>query len=108
MSVRTPLLAAALTTATVVLVSAALPPVIDGSLGGRQVFPRTNWWNADITRAPLASDSAAYINFISGRTAANPTASKIATPTPTTDSFQYRKGNSFVGSRLQLVLRMRP
>lgn len=76
MSVRTLLLAAALTTATVVLVSAALPPVIDGSLGGRQVFPRTNWWNADITRAPLASDSAAYINFISGRTAANPTATR--------------------------------
>jgi hypothetical protein len=37
------------------------------SLVGRQVFPVTNWWNQDISTAPVDTKSAAYINFISGR-----------------------------------------
>ena len=74
MSVRTALIAAALATATVALVSAAAPPVLTGSLAGRQVFPATNWWNLDISQAPLDPASASYINFVSGRTPSNPTA----------------------------------
>jgi hypothetical protein len=76
--VRASVLAAALTTATIALVSAAAPPQLGGSLAGRQVFPQTNWWNLDVTRAPLDARSAAYIDFISGRTASNPTATRRA------------------------------
>jgi len=36
-------------------------------LSGRQLFPADNWWNQDITNAPVDAQSAAYINFI-GRT----------------------------------------
>jgi hypothetical protein len=73
-------LAAALGSATVALVSAAAPPAVTGSLDGRQVFPRTNWWNLDISRAPVDSNSAAYINFVSGRTGTNTTATRRAHP----------------------------
>jgi len=38
------------------------------SLVGRQVFPVTNWWNQDVSSAPVDSNSTAYINYISGRT----------------------------------------
>jgi hypothetical protein len=44
------------------------------SLTGRQAFPVSNWWNADISTAPVDPRSAALIDFISGRSAANPTA----------------------------------
>jgi hypothetical protein len=44
------------------------------SLAGRQVFPVSNWWNADISTAPVDARSAALIEFISGRSAANPSA----------------------------------
>jgi hypothetical protein len=69
-------LAAALMTATVVLVAAAAAPQLGASLAGRQVFPRSNWWNLDISHAPLDPSSAGYINFISGRTPTNPTATR--------------------------------
>jgi hypothetical protein len=36
-------------------------------LGGRQLFPSDNWWNQDISSAPLDPQSNAYIDFI-GRT----------------------------------------
>jgi hypothetical protein len=75
-SVRTALLAASLATATVGLVYAAAPPVLTGSLAGRQVFPATNWWNLDISRAPLDPGSAAYISFVSGRDATHPSATR--------------------------------
>jgi hypothetical protein len=39
-------------------------PELSGSLAGRQVFPRGNWWNADISQAPLDPASASFINFI--------------------------------------------
>jgi hypothetical protein len=71
---------AALTTATVALIAAAAPPEVGGSLAGRQVFPRTNWWNLDISQAPVDTNSAAYINFISGRTASNTTATRRVHP----------------------------
>lgn len=37
---------------------------LGGSLGGGQVFPPDNWWNLDITAAPLDPGSAGYISFI--------------------------------------------
>ena len=76
MSARTALLASALATATVALVCAAAPPVLTGPLAGRQVFPPTNWWNLDISKAPLDPGSAAYIGFVSGRDATHPTATR--------------------------------
>ena len=63
-----------------VLVVAAAPPVLDESLVGRQVFPAGHWWNLDISGAPLDANSAAYINFISGRTPSNPTATRRVHP----------------------------
>jgi hypothetical protein len=35
--------------------------------GGRPLFPADNWWNQDISNAPVDAQSDAYINFI-GRT----------------------------------------
>jgi hypothetical protein len=55
-------------------VHAAAPPVLLESLVGRQVFPTTNWWNQDISAAPLDARSAQLIDWISGRSASNPTA----------------------------------
>jgi hypothetical protein len=73
-------LALALAVATVALVSAALPPAIDGTLAGRQVFTPSNWWNIDIATAPVDPNSAAYINFVSGRTPSTPTATRRVHP----------------------------
>ena len=38
------------------------------------MFPVTNWWNLDITSAPVDPRSAQLIDFISGRSPSNPTA----------------------------------
>ena len=73
---RTGLLASAFVASVVALVSAALPPALGGTLAGRPVLPLDNWWNVDITSAPVDPNSAAYISFISGRTASNPTATR--------------------------------
>ena len=73
MSVRTVLVSVACA-AAVVVVSAAPPPVLTEPLNGRQVFPTSNWWNLDISGAPVDPGSAQFINWISGRTASNPTA----------------------------------
>ena len=56
------------------VVTAAAPPVLLESLVGRQVFPVTNWWNQDISAAPVDARSAQLIDWISGRTATNTTA----------------------------------
>ena len=58
----------------------AAAPVLDGSLVGRQVFPPTNWWNLDVSSAPLDPNSRAFINFVSGRTPSNPTATRRVHP----------------------------
>jgi hypothetical protein len=79
-SVRPGLLATALIAATVGLVSAAMPPALTGSLGGRQVFPQSNWWNLDISTAPVDAGSAAFINFVSGRVGTNTTATRRLHP----------------------------
>jgi hypothetical protein len=70
----------ALLAAATTLVSAALPPALLGTLDGRQVFPRWNWWNLDISRAPVDPASAAYINFVSGRVGSNTTATRRVHP----------------------------
>lgn len=73
---RKALLTAGVFAAATVLLAAAFPPALGGSLAGRQVYPSSNWWNLDISRAPVDPNSAAYINFISGRTPSNPTATR--------------------------------
>ena len=59
-----------------VAVASAVPlaPVLNDPLTGRQVFPETNWWNLDVSRAPVDSRSAQLIAWISGRTTAGSTA----------------------------------
>jgi hypothetical protein len=59
--------------AAVVSVRAAAPPVLTESLAGRQVFPVSNWWNQDVTAAPIDPQSSAIIDWISGRNT-NPSA----------------------------------
>ena len=41
--------------------------ILTDPLTGRQLFPSDNWWNLNISNAPIDTGSAAYINFI-GRT----------------------------------------
>jgi len=49
--------------------SGASGVVLDDDLGGRTLFPSSNWWNEDVSGAPVDANSAAYISFIgSGRT----------------------------------------
>jgi len=57
----------------VVALRAAAPPVLNEPLVGRQVFPTSNWWNADVSAVPVDSRSASLIDFISGRTPTNRT-----------------------------------
>jgi hypothetical protein len=57
-----------------VVVYAAAPPVLNDPLTGRQVFPTSNWWNADVTAAPVDPRSGQLIDWISGRTASTPAA----------------------------------
>ena len=71
MRIRSWLIAAASAGAVGVL-SAAAPPVLLEPLNGRQVFPITNWWNLDISAAPVDPRSAPLIGWISGRTPSNP------------------------------------
>ena len=46
----------------------------------RSVFPANNWWNLDVSGAPVDSESGAIIDWISGRTPSNPTATRIVHP----------------------------
>jgi hypothetical protein len=39
---------------------------------GRQMFPANNWWNQDISTAPVDPQSAAFINFIGSSRALHP------------------------------------
>ena len=43
-------------------------------LVGRQLFPASNWWNQDISAAPVDPASSQIIGWISGRTPTTPTA----------------------------------
>src|SRR5215813_9471355 len=47
--------------------AAGLGPVEGGALPGPlPVFPPDNWWNTDVSRAPLDPGSAAFITFVGG------------------------------------------
>jgi hypothetical protein len=61
-SVRTAI--CTLVVAATVVVSAAAPPVLLEPLTGRQVFPASNWWNQDVSAAPLDPKSAQFISWI--------------------------------------------
>ncbi len=65
-----------LTLASVLTLAAVLPaaPVVNEPLAGRPVFPASNWWNTDISGAPVDSRSGQLIDWISGRSGANATA----------------------------------
>jgi hypothetical protein len=54
--------------------------VLNESLVGREVFPVDNWWNQDISSAPVAAQSQALIDWISGKTPSNPTARRQMHP----------------------------
>jgi hypothetical protein len=62
------------------------PPLVDGTvvlledLSARQVFPADNWWNLDISAAPVDPRSWEFIEFISGRTPSNPHATRSMHP----------------------------
>ena len=58
----------------VMAAAVAAAPGLGESLAGRQVFPTTNWWNLDVSRAPVDSRSPQVIAWISGRTTAGSTA----------------------------------
>ena len=55
-----------------VALHAAAPPVLLEPLAGRQVFPTTNWWNQDVSTAPVDPSSGQLIDWISGRSASSP------------------------------------
>ncbi|HEY2434711.1 MAG TPA: hypothetical protein VGI12_18715 [Vicinamibacterales bacterium] len=57
MLVRPVLLAVSLTLASAML---------GGPIGVASVFPPDNWWNADISQAPVDTNSSAFISFIGG------------------------------------------
>lgn len=40
------------------------PVLVGENLAGRQVFPADNWWNADISSAPVDRGSASFIDWI--------------------------------------------
>ena len=37
---------------------------LNDDFGGRQLYPSDNWWNQEITNAPVDAQSNAYIDFI--------------------------------------------
>ena len=78
MQLRTASVSLALAAGVVAVVVAA--PVLNESLAGRQVFPVTNWWNQDVSGAPMDARSAELIDWISGRTPTNPTATRRLHP----------------------------
>ena len=77
MKLRTALTLAACLTAVAIVIAA---PVLTESLNGRQVFPVTNWWNLDVSGAPVDARSAQFIDWISGRTPSTPTATRRLHP----------------------------
>ncbi len=65
------LLSSLLVTACAIAVLRA-DAVLTEPLVGRQIFPITNWWNQDISTAPVDPTSSQIIGWISGRTPTNP------------------------------------
>ena len=54
--------------------------VLVENFSSRQVFPTDNWWNLDISAAPVDPSSQALIDWISGRTTQNPSATRNVHP----------------------------
>jgi hypothetical protein len=54
--------------------------VVNEDLTDRQLFPADNWWNLDISQAPVDPNSQDYIDWISNRTPANPSARRALHP----------------------------
>jgi hypothetical protein len=79
---RRPTLSACLAAMMVAAMAGAVhaAAVLLESLNGRQVFPVTNWWNLDISAAPVDPQSAQMINWISGRTGGNTTSTRAMHP----------------------------
>jgi hypothetical protein len=66
-------LAAAFTASFALVAVLSAAPVLLEPLN-RQLFPATNWWNQDISAAPVDPRSSELIAWISNRTSTNPTA----------------------------------
>jgi len=45
---------------------------LNDDFGGRQLYPSDNWWNQEITNAPVDAQSSEYIDFIGRTRAAHP------------------------------------
>src|SRR5687768_14169799 len=71
MRIHTAVLGALVALATA---QAAPAPVLLEPLAGRQVLPVSNWWNQDVSAAPVDARSPQLIDWISGRSATNTTA----------------------------------
>lgn len=65
--------------AAAAVLHAAAPPVVNEPLIGRLVFPPSNWWNLDVSAAPVDAQSSAIIGWISGRNT-NPSAVRCLHP----------------------------
>ena len=59
-----PVLAAVVSAVAVAVLSAAAPPVLLETLTGRQLFPVNNWWNQDVSAAPVDPRSAQLVSWI--------------------------------------------
>ena len=46
--------------------------MLEDALGCRQLYPSSNWWNQDISGAPVDPNSAAFINFIGATRSLHP------------------------------------
>jgi hypothetical protein len=77
-----PVLPAAVSAIAILALTAVLnaAAVLLEPLNGRQVFPVNNWWNLDISAAPVDPRSAQLIGWISGRTGGNTTATRRLHP----------------------------
>jgi hypothetical protein len=74
-----------LAAAAAAIVSATILVGATATLGGTMpgplpIFPADNWWNADISSAPVDSQSAAYISFIGATRALHPDFGGDASP----------------------------
>jgi hypothetical protein len=54
--------------------------VLNEDLSNRQLFPGNNWWNLNVSNAPLDTRSQEIIDWISGRTPSNPSATRRLHP----------------------------
>ena len=68
-----------------ILPSGPTPPATDSvslleDFSSRQLFPPDNWWNLEVSSAPVDPGSQALIDWISGRTPQNPEATRVVHP----------------------------